>query len=557
MKTAVLHVAERTRFEVHSIPSRGQHSKSGTQKWYMKANHPVEAHRWTEAIAKSIEWCKQREGLESDASSVTNSSMSKASRRRSAESDSSGIRATPSMNSQTLSSSISQRRRSNLPIPGGGRNSLAGSSYSYIGSAESSSHMPISETATPPEVTALERDGADEDNDGEDSSSSTSATRTPPHSNFDLQGNAAAAQLDLTAQLLINLQLPPNTSQRTLDTHSAVRDSLHTTQELLNEYIHMTREREEWWAKQLKKERSRQRFWEESLAVVVQEGETLEKELRARSRKRGSRVFGPSASGTITSIEKKRPSILGLPMTSSYSQLPTSVPEESPISGDDGSPPPTAVVTTPKASAIPIPPIPLPSVPKLPTSSLLGALVPDGTAQRQPPSRSATSDSVATQRSPPSYFPPENSRIPPGRKTASPKDEEDDYDTDEEDEFFDAIESNTLPNLLIHDEIVSPSSPAGFQLSGADALAKSVTRMPSMKAPMPKEVDIKPYEVYNHLRTRLALGNDQRPSTSLWSVLKHSIGKDLTKISFPVFFNEPTSMLQRMVGLFILSVYSY
>lgn len=29
-------------------------------------------------------------------------------------------------------------------------------------------------------------------------------------------------------------------------------------------------------------------------------------------------------------------------------------------------------------------------------------------------------------------------------------------------------------------------------------------------------------------------------------VLKHSIGKDLTKISFPVFFNEPTSMLQRM-----------
>jgi len=28
--------------------------------------------------------------------------------------------------------------------------------------------------------------------------------------------------------------------------------------------------------------------------------------------------------------------------------------------------------------------------------------------------------------------------------------------------------------------------------------------------------------------------------------LKHSIGKDLTRISFPVFFNEPTSMLQRM-----------
>ncbi|KAF7966171.1 hypothetical protein HWV62_39744, partial [Athelia sp. TMB] len=44
----------------------------------------------------------------------------------------------------------------------------------------------------------------------------------------------------------------------------------------------------------------------------------------------------------------------------------------------------------------------------------------------------------------------------------------------------------------------------------------------------------------------LPIGSDNRPSTSLWSVLKHSIGKDLTKISFPVFFNEPTSMLQRM-----------
>lgn len=553
MKTAVLHVAERTRFEVHSIPSRGQHSKSGTQKWYMKANHPVEAHRWTEAIAKSIEWYKQREGLESDASSMTNSSVSKTTRRRSVESDSSGLRATPSMNSQTLSS-VSQRRRSNLPIPGGGRNSIAGSSYSYIGSAESGSHVPLSETTTPPEVTAPEHDGGDEDNDGEDSSSSSSATRAPPHSNFDLQGNAAAAQLDLTAQLLINLQLPPNTSQRSLDTHSAVKDSLHTTQELLNEYLHMTREREEWWAKQLKKERSRQRFWEESLAVVVQEGETLEKELRARSRRRGSRIFGPSASGTITSLEKKRPSILGLPMTSSYSQLPSSVPEESPISGDDGSPPPTATIATPKANAIPIPPIPPPSVANVPASSLLGASVPDGVAQRQLPSRSATSDSVATQRLPLSYFSPDNTRVTPGQRTALPKGDEDDYDTDEEDEFFDAIESNTLPNLLIHDEIMSPSSPAGFQLRGGDALAKSVTRMPSMKAPIPKEIDIEPYEAYNHLRTRLALGNDQRPSTSLWSVLKHSIGKDLTKISFPVFFNEPTSMLQRMVGKLTLIV---
>ena len=33
---------------------------------------------------------------------------------------------------------------------------------------------------------------------------------------------------------------------------------------------------------------------------------------------------------------------------------------------------------------------------------------------------------------------------------------------------------------------------------------------------------------------------------SLWSVLKNNIGKDLSKIALPVFFNEPLSMLQRL-----------
>ena len=53
------------------------------------------------------------------------------------------------------------------------------------------------------------------------------------------------------------------------------------------------------------------------------------------------------------------------------------------------------------------------------------------------------------------------------------------------------------------------------------------------------------YGGYKNLRKHLNL-NEERPPTSLWSVLKHSSGKDLTRISFPVFFKEPTSMLQRM-----------
>lgn len=38
-----------------------------------------------------------------------------------------------------------------------------------------------------------------------------------------------------------------------------------------------------------------------------------------------------------------------------------------------------------------------------------------------------------------------------------------------------------------------------------------------------------------------------RNDFSIWSVLKNSIGKELSKITMPVVFNEPLSFLQRMV----------
>lgn len=47
-------------------------------------------------------------------------------------------------------------------------------------------------------------------------------------------------------------------------------------------------------------------------------------------------------------------------------------------------------------------------------------------------------------------------------------------------------------------------------------------------------------------RTELGLKVDERPRVSLWGILKSMIGRDLTKITLPVAFNEPTSMLQRL-----------
>jgi hypothetical protein len=108
-----------------------------------------------------------------------------------------------------------------------------------------------------------------------------------------------------------------------------------------------------------------------------------------------------------------------------------------------------------------------------------------------------------------------------------PLDSPEELSSDEDDEFFEAIESGAVP-VTVEEPIASP---------GAQEWPEHF--------PMRDEV-ILPYEGYNNLRTRLPISVDDRPSVSLWGILKNSIGKDLTKISFPVSFNEPTSMLQRM-----------
>lgn len=475
MKTAILKIpssGEKLRFEVHSTPSRGHHS--GVQKWYLKANHPVEAARWTQAIGKSIEWYK-KEG-DGDQS------------RKSGESDSSALRHPPSMTRASLHEpghGTSTRKRRGI---GGSEGGSVTDSYADLGDAgpgEDASPN-LNESADEGKAEEADDEQEDEDDVSRQSSEADSTRRTPPYeSSFELHGNSTAAQMELTSQLLTNLSLPPNSPPRTHELKNALKDSFSMVQGMFNEYAQMAREREEWWKKQLQRERARQGLWEESLATVVKEGEMLEKELRMRSRKRGSRFFDSSFStiGDGTGTVRQRPSTLGVSKGASIA-------EES----------------TPTKTGLPVQEYFPPFSPTLKA---------DDTAQKTPtasvPVTMTQKQAMASVASP----------------LAMTFDDGEEIDTDEEDEFFDAIEANTLPNIIVNESIVSPNH---SQMS------------------LPADFNVEPYEAYKHLRSRLPIGSDNRPSTSLWSVLKHSIGKDLTKISFPVFFNEPTSMLQRMVS---------
>jgi len=406
MKNAILKTSpgsDKLRFEVHSTPSKG-HQSSGVQKWYMKANHPVEASRWTQAIARSIEWYKKTSEIDGP--------------RGSFDSAASSVRSLTSVLRRTGTSSSIKR------------------------AATQSEADSMDEDHSPPELHKRqdnvddERVGSDAESEYEESTSGS--TRSVPHSdNFELHGNALSAQLDLTLQLL--------SKQEAVE---SMKESLSVAQSMFAEYMQMGKDREDWWKRKAESERKKQQAWEESLAIVVREGETLEAELRTRTRNKRRRSRSTDTDDVAVGTVRQKPS--------------------APIS------PPILE----ESSFTPQPPPPLATL------------------------RAGTQDTIMP---------------------TSPPAEAEDYDTDDDDEFFDAIEANNLPNLEVPTPLLSPNQ------------IEHVT---------PPDATL-PYVGYQNLRKRLLLKNE-RPPTSLWSVLKHSIGKDLTKISFPVFFNEPTSMLQRM-----------
>ena len=457
MKTAVLRPptgAEKLRFEVHSTPSRGH---SSVQKWYMKANHPVEASRWTQAISRAIEHAKHQY------------------RQNGGDSPISWHSGRGSISS-TLSLPHSRKKDRDAE--------------SVCSSAVPTDDEGEGEVHGVPSLHDMGNDDRQDTASGNDSTDRNLDTEHPPHESlFELQGNSTAAQLELTTQLLADLSSPSIGATRATELNSALKDSLGTVQAMLNDYLYMAKERDDWWRARFAREQQRQMVWEQSLQSVVEEGEELERELRRHSR-RHSRIDPSIAGGEGMGTIKVRPSALPMPPTEGEFE-------------DRESTPSTAVQIT--------------SVESLQASSPETAKV------------GASYGAIAGRAFPSS--PPVARRISMPRSSSAnasgvprTSDEGDGIDTDEEDEFFDAIESNALPNLVVHEALTGHSEPI-----------------------LSEDIHKGQYEGYRVLRKELDLESDNRPPTSLWSVLKHSIGKDLTKISFPVFFNEPTSMLQRMV----------
>jgi len=126
----------------------------------------------------------------------------------------------------------------------------------------------------------------------------------------------------------------------------------------------------------------------------------------------------------------------------------------------------------------------------------------------------------------------QKSPAPLGRKATTLADVVDVLTDDSEsegEEFFDAVDAGA-----VNAEPMPPS-----ELTAGDGQAKQEVVVSGLDV----SSAFKGYE--DGFRTRLKLDSDNRPKVGLWGILKSMIGKDMTRMTLPVSFNEPTSLLYR------------
>jgi len=475
-------VSDRLRFEVASTPSRI--GSSSAQKWYMRANHPVEVARWTQAISGTIDWYNKSPLASTPSVAFTPLRNGPALKGASGyASDSASMRGSASMDTSSIYASSWKSPRKSRPASSNGRR---GRGNSPNGSMESAAGDESS--AEQPRPSDILLDKADTESMDSSRASGRSGEQIPPFQDkFTLQGNSTQAQIDLTSQLAVSVSQSSSasSSSKAAELNSALLSSLETVSSMFKEHVSMAKEREAWYERRYNKEKEKSAMWEDSLGLVVGESETLERNLlRLRKEKRGmqkalraSMLVSPEvmsgtddhAGGTVK--QSKAPELAPLSLESAPRK---DVAESSP----QAIVPPAVIVSSP---------------PPDDTAATRPISPPVNASHTRAPLWTRQSDATVTQ-------------------TTSAQDDEASDSEDSSDEFFDFIDNDNVPNLVVSAPLVSPPPPM-------NPVTESL-------------LDIHQYDAYAHPRERLPISSDNRPPVSLWAVLKGSIGKDLTKIRY-------------------------
>ncbi|CED83942.1 Oxysterol-binding protein [Phaffia rhodozyma] len=487
-------------------------------KFSLRASHPQEAANWSQAFRQHIDFYKPGGTL--DNQSATSTKRPSTTIRR--------------QNTQSSLHALTTGEPSPVPLTSGSLQMPAPSRTSFQRST----------TPRAPSIAPSYDDDANTiDDDYEaDPSDSVSFRRDPtklsthlhcpgiPYQDkFELLASSTRAHIEVTDQLLdslivnssssssvysfpgsptapvaipgngpAHLNRTPSVNSRQQTVKDSIRQSLRLLQDLVVEYQSMSAVRERWLMARYQAEVDAKRLWEESMQDVARQQAEMERELAEAGR------HNRKQQKELRAARLMSPGIPLGPQGDNYLTTPSSS-AQGPTSG-----PPATSTTAGAPVALPSSPDVKIDLPEVSVSDFGTGLV---TVQH----------GIGAQ-----------------------DDTKDDGDEDEdEDEFYDAIEQGTLP-LQIPSSIAQvqtqPSAQAQPQLE--DRLEEATQTKELLRDKI--SLDGGEYEPYNRLRSRLPISSDERPPISLWAILKSSIGKDLTKISFPVFFNEPTSMLERM-----------
>ncbi|WRT70348.1 uncharacterized protein IL334_007346 [Kwoniella shivajii] len=343
--------------------------------------------------------------------------------------------------------------------------------------------------------------------EGHDNNSITGSgdqhTGIPHQATYDLGTLNIKAQVEMTLQLIDSVVTPPSSanasptrggndlarsSSRQQAVKDALRQSLSTLANQISQQNIMTQDREKHLLNRIQREVAARHIWEENMLTVAQQQAEADRQLTEAAKDNEKKR---------KALKQAKEVLANLAGSENLPSLPTSpgVPEKRSIVSQGILDQAVNALQSPVKPSL----TPRPSVPNIQEAH----------------------DAILAAES---------------------DDEEDD-----DDEFFDAIETGTLPNLKLYDSIAHPEKERPGTPTAIEKQSFSLeTQKPAARGTVKELLARKSLEPYLHVRNRLPIDDDKRPSVSLWSILKSSIGKDLTKISFPVSFNECTSMLQRM-----------
>lgn len=125
-------------------------------------------------------------------------------------------------------------------------------------------------------------------------------------------------------------------------------------------------------------------------------------------------------------------------------------------------------------------------------------------------------------------------------------------ESDDDNERVDAAEEETDDEENTFFDTRDFLSSSSFKSNGSDYRISSFSSDDERLSAVDTEDEVDPSirsvgTNYPYVKRRKKLPDpvEKEKSVSLWSMIKDNIGKDLTKICLPVFFNEPLSSLQK------------